>query len=92
MTISRLPPTPTTRRAPRRRRPVPGRRSPAAEKQAAYRARLRDGTVLVSVPVTRRVIDYLDRERLFPQGRDTVARSEIGAAIAAALDRLARSR
>jgi hypothetical protein len=46
----------------------------------------------VSVPVTRRVIDYLDRERLFPQGRDTVARSEIGAAIAAALDRLARSR
>jgi hypothetical protein len=61
-------------------------RSPAAEKQAAYRDRVRAGVAHVSVPITRPVVDYLDRERLLPQGRDAVDRSEIGAAIAAAFD------
>ena len=55
---------------------MPNCRSPAAEKMRRYRERVRAGIACVPVPVTRMIIDYLDRERLLPQGREAVDRSE----------------
>ena len=73
------------------RRRMPKVRSPAAVKQAAYRARLRRGVAFVPVPVTGPIVDYLAREGLIPRAREFADRTEIGAAIAAALERAARS-
>ena len=69
-----------------RRRPTPD-----AERMRRYRARLRRGVAFVPVPINARRIDYLVREGLLPPGREVASRGEIGVAIAAALDRLARS-
>jgi hypothetical protein len=72
----------TTRR--RTRRP----RSPDALKQAAYRARLRDGIAIAPTPINNRIVDLV-RVHL-PPG-EAATRAEIGRAIAAYLDRRARS-
>jgi hypothetical protein len=64
------------------------RPSAAALKQARYRERLRDGVAVVPVPITQPIVDLV-RVHLPP--REFATRAEIGAAIAAFLDRLARS-
>jgi hypothetical protein len=43
------------------------RRSPAAEKQARYRANLRRGVAYVPLPVNRLILDYLVRRGLLPR-------------------------
>ena len=73
------------------RRPRAGRRSPAAEKQARYRERLRRGVAYVPLPVTRLIVDYLVRGGLLPRDREAADRVEIGLAAAAALERAARA-
>jgi hypothetical protein len=80
----------TTNVAPGRR-PRPPARSPAAEKQARYRERLRRGVAYVPLPVTRPIVDYLVRSGLIPRDRETAGRVEIGLAAAAALERAARA-
>ena len=72
---------------------APGRRprSPAAEKQARYRERLRRGVAYVPLPVTRLIVDYLVRGGLLPRDREAADRVEIGLAAAAALERAARA-
>src|SRR5262245_33056017 len=67
------------------------RRSPAAEKQARYRANLRRGVAYVPLPVTRPIVDYLVRGGLLPRDREAADRVEIGLAAAAALERAARA-
>ena len=67
------------------------RRSPAAEKQARYRANLRRGVAYVPLPVTRLIVDYLVRGGLLPRDREAADRVEIGLAAAAALERAARA-
>jgi hypothetical protein len=79
----------TTNIAPGRR-PRAGRRSPAAEKQRRYRERLRREVALIPVPVTRAIVSYLVRSGLL-RDREVHERAEIGAAIAAALERAARA-
>jgi MoxR-like ATPase len=65
-------------------------RSPdARERMRRYRERLRRQVAIVGVPVTGAVIHYLVRERLLPN-KEVHARDEIGRAIAAALEHLAR--
>jgi hypothetical protein len=76
-------------RAPGRRRAT--RRSPAAEKQARYRERLRRGIAYTPLPVTRLIVDYLVRGGLLPRDREAADRVEIGRAAAAALERAARA-
>jgi hypothetical protein len=66
-------------------------RSPAAEKQARYRERLRRGVAYVRLPVTRLIVDYLVRGGLLPRDREAADRVEIGLAAAAALERAARA-
>jgi hypothetical protein len=73
------------------RRPRASRRSPAAEKQARYRANLRRGVAYVPLPVTRPIVDYLVRGGLLPRDREAADRVEIGLAAAAALERAARA-
>jgi hypothetical protein len=73
------------------RRPRAGRRSPAAEKQARYRERLRRGIAYVPLPVTRPIVDYLVYRGLLPRDREAADRVEIGLAAAAALERAARA-
>jgi hypothetical protein len=73
------------------RRPRAGRRSPAAEKQARYRANLRRGVAYVPLPVTPLIVDYLVRGGLLPRDREAADRVEIGLAAAAALERAARA-
>ena len=73
------------------RRPRAARRSAAAEKQSRYRANLRRGVAYVPLPVTRPILDYLARAGLLRRDRDVHERREIGAAIAAALERAARA-
>ena len=73
------------------RRPRAARRSPAAEKQARYRANLRRGVAYVPLPVTRLIVDYLVRVGLLPRDREAADRVEIGLAAAAALERAART-
>jgi hypothetical protein len=67
------------------------RRSPAAEKQARYRANLRRGVAYVPLPITRLIVDYLVRGGLLPRDREAADRVEIGLAAAAALERAARA-
>jgi len=78
------------KRAPERR-PRAGRRSPAAEKQARYRERLRRGVAYAPLPVTRLMLDYLVRRGLLSRDREVADRVEIGLAAAAALERAARA-
>jgi hypothetical protein len=66
-------------------------RSPAAEKQARYRERLRREVALVPVPVTPLIVDYLVRRGLLPRDREAADRVEIGLAAAAVLERAARA-
>jgi hypothetical protein len=73
------------------RRPRAARRSPAAEKQARYRERLRRGVAYVPLPVTRLIVDHLVRGGLLPRDREAADRVEIGLAAAAALERAARA-
>jgi hypothetical protein len=73
------------------RRPRAARRSPAAAKQARYRANLRRGVAYVPLPVTRLIVDYLVRGGLLPRDREAADRVEIGLAAAAALERAART-
>jgi hypothetical protein len=80
----------TTNVAPGRR-PRPPARSPAAEKQARYRERLRRGVAYVPLPVTRPIVDYLVRSGLLPRDREAADRVEIGLAAAAVLERAARA-
>jgi hypothetical protein len=80
----------TPNRAPGRR-PRAARRSPAAEKQARYRANLRRGVAYVPLPVTPLIVDYLVRAGLLPRDREAADRVEIGLAAAAALERAARA-
>jgi len=69
----------------------PPARSPAAAKQARYRANLRRGVAYVPLPVTRLILDYLVRGGLLPPDREAADRVEIGLAAAAALERAARA-
>ena len=69
---------------------MPRDRSPDAERMRRYRERLRRGVCFVAVPVTGAIVDRLARAGLLPRDRDAASRAEIGAAIAAALERLAR--
>jgi len=73
-------------RAPRG--PRAARYSPAAAKQARYRERLRREVALIPVPVTRAIVSHLVRSGLL-RDREVHERAEIGAAIAAALERAA---
>ena len=63
--------------------------SPDAERMRRYRGRLRREIAIVPVPVTRPILDYLARAGLLRRDRDVHERREIGAAIAAALERAA---
>jgi hypothetical protein len=80
----------TTNVAPGRRPRAPAR-SPAAEKQARYRERLRREVAYVPVPVTPLIVDYLVRSGLLPRDREAADRVEIGLAAAAVLERAARA-
>jgi hypothetical protein len=67
-------------------------RSPDAERMRRYRANLRRGVAYVSVPITDATVAHLVRHGLLPRDREVASRAEIGAAIAAALERLGRER
>jgi len=69
----------------------PRARSPAAEKQARYRERLRRGVAYAPLPVTRVIVDYLVRGGLLPRDREAADRVEIGLAAAVALERAAEA-
>ena len=69
---------------------APGR-SPDAERMRKYRSRLRREIAIVPVPVTGAIVGYLARAGLLRHDRDVHERREIGAAIAAALERAARA-
>jgi hypothetical protein len=66
---------------------LPIARSPDAERMRRYRARLKRQIAIVPVPITGAILGHLVR-RGFLRDREVHARAEIGAAIAAALERL----
>ena len=66
-------------------------RSPDAERMRRYRGRLRREIAIVPVPVTGAIVGYLARVGLLRRDREVHERREIGAAIAAALERAARA-
>jgi hypothetical protein len=65
-------------------------RSPVAAHMRRYRARLKRGVAIVPVPVTHAIVGLLVREGLLRRDREAYGREEIGRAIAAVLERLAR--
>ena len=65
-------------------------RSPDAERMRKYRYRLRREIAIVPVPVNGAIVGYLARVGLLRRDHEVHERAEIGAAIAAALERLAR--
>jgi hypothetical protein len=68
----------------------PRPRSPDAERMRRYRARLRREIAIVPTPVSAATIGYLVRHGYLRGEREAYGREEIGRAIAAALERLAR--
>jgi len=73
------------------RRPWARAPSPDAERMRRYRGRLRREIAIVPVPVTGAIVGYLARAGYLRRDRDVHERREIGAAIAAALERAARA-
>jgi hypothetical protein len=69
---------------------APRPRSPDAERMRRYRARLRREIAIVPTPVSAATIGYLVRHGYLRGEREAYGREEIGRAIAAALECLAR--
>ena len=76
-------------RAPGRRSRA-ARRSPAAAKQARYRARLKCGEATFPVPIGPDVVDFLVRAGWLPAGREVYSDLEVAEAAGACLRDTAR--